>query len=106
MDSRSDPKEWHRLAEWLHTYGLVRPRNVRWMVQMPRVFNVYRAQGDVANFADYLRSPARLLDRGCLTEGHIIRQGHKLPLYSEQVSMERHTPHGHSMDTTLTVFCL
>jgi len=58
---RRSPKEWHMLARWATTYGLLGQKGVRWMIQMPRIYNIYHAQHTVANFAEYLRSLSHAL---------------------------------------------
>ena len=45
--------EWARLAEWFADHGLASPQ-VRWLVQLPRLYEVYREAGSVASFQDML----------------------------------------------------
>ncbi len=47
--------EWAKLAKWFFEYRLAHP-NVRWMIQVPRLFHVYRASGNVRNFAEMLKN--------------------------------------------------
>ena len=48
-----EPGEWARLAAWVVDHRLASPQ-VRWMVQVPRLYEVYRAAGGIANFQDML----------------------------------------------------
>lgn len=45
--------EWVKLAKWVINNKLVSP-NVRWIIQVPRLYNVYKASGQIDNFADML----------------------------------------------------
>ncbi|CAH1248909.1 AMPD2 [Branchiostoma lanceolatum] len=45
--------EWDRLAEWCVT-NRVFSNQVRWMVQVPRLFDVYRSKGSMQNFQQML----------------------------------------------------
>lgn len=45
--------EWSDLAAWVVDNNLFRP-NVRWMVQIPRLFSVYRQSGILNNFQEML----------------------------------------------------
>jgi AMP deaminase len=47
--------EWDGLAEWVVDHELFSP-NVRWMIQIPRLYSIYKAAGQVKNFADMLFS--------------------------------------------------
>lgn len=47
--------EWTSLAAWVVDNSLVSP-NVRWMIQIPRLYHVYRSSGQVANFQEMLRA--------------------------------------------------
>jgi AMP deaminase len=49
------PDEWPRLARWVVRNALASP-NVRWMIQLPRLYDAYRASGAVASFGDLLRN--------------------------------------------------
>mmetsp|Transcript_19955 Transcript_19955/g.64264 ORF Transcript_19955/g.64264 Transcript_19955/m.64264 type:complete len:978 (-) Transcript_19955:163-3096(-) len=48
-----DPEEWSKLAEWLYDHRLTSP-NVRWMIQIPRLYAVYKGSGVVGSFGDLL----------------------------------------------------
>eukprot|EP00771_Trimastix_marina_P003312 gnl/Trimastix_PCT/4549.p1 GENE.gnl/Trimastix_PCT/4549~~gnl/Trimastix_PCT/4549.p1 ORF type:complete len:726 (-),score=176.77 gnl/Trimastix_PCT/4549:1056-3233(-) len=48
-----NPKEWSKLARWVLGNNLVSPR-VRWMVQVPRLYSMYKQRGLIENFAQYL----------------------------------------------------
>ncbi|KAJ1021270.1 hypothetical protein NDA18_005511 [Ustilago nuda] len=41
--------EWDKLASWVVDNGLFSP-NVRWLIQVPRLYDVYKANGTVENF--------------------------------------------------------
>lgn len=47
--------EWDKLAKWVVNNKLYSP-NVRWLVQVPRLYSVYKATGQVKNFADIIKS--------------------------------------------------
>ena len=46
-------EEWTKLAKWFYTHRLAHP-NVRWMIQVPRLYHVYKASGEINNFQDML----------------------------------------------------
>ena len=45
--------EWHKLAKWWRTNKLQSP-NVRWLIQVPRIYSVWKKIGMVGSFADML----------------------------------------------------
>ena len=47
--------EWDALAQWFYTHRLQHP-NVRWMVQIPRLYDIYRKNGEVENFQVFLQN--------------------------------------------------
>jgi len=47
--------EWDRLAEWVINNNLF-SHNVRWLVQVPRLYNVYKENGSIQNFEDIVRN--------------------------------------------------
>ncbi|KAI9248330.1 hypothetical protein EDC94DRAFT_624973 [Helicostylum pulchrum] len=47
--------EWDKLAKWVVNNKLYSP-NVRWLVQVPRLYNVYKASGQVQNFGDIIKN--------------------------------------------------
>ncbi|NWR91146.1 AMPD2 deaminase, partial [Furnarius figulus] len=47
--------EWAKLARWAGGGG-VHSNNVRWLVQVPRLFDVYRTKGQLANFQEMLEN--------------------------------------------------
>jgi len=49
------PNEWSKLADWFCSNKVFSP-NVRWLIQIPRLYGVYKASGLVKNFADFIRS--------------------------------------------------
>lgn len=50
-----DPGEWSTLAAWICDNRLFSP-NVRWMVQLPRLYHTYHAAGLVSTFQHFLLS--------------------------------------------------
>ncbi|KAI8477343.1 MAG: hypothetical protein J3K34DRAFT_397944 [Monoraphidium minutum] len=49
------PVEWDILASWVVANGL-RSDNVVWLIQIPRLYNVYRDQGIIENFEQMLEN--------------------------------------------------
>ncbi|KAJ1303337.1 hypothetical protein OPQ81_011533 [Rhizoctonia solani] len=47
--------EWDKLAKWIVDNKLY-SHNVRWLVQIPRLYDVYKANGTINNFADLLHN--------------------------------------------------
>lgn len=47
------PSEWESLANWFYVNRLAH-ENVRWLIQIPRLFGIYRQNGDVRNFEQML----------------------------------------------------
>ncbi|EPQ28490.1 uncharacterized protein PFL1_03793 [Pseudozyma flocculosa PF-1] len=47
--------EWDKLASWVVDHGLFSP-NVRWLIQVPRLYDVYKANGTVDNFEQIIRN--------------------------------------------------
>nr|XP_023497226.1 AMP deaminase 2 isoform X1 [Equus caballus] len=47
--------EWDKLARWAVMHRVHSP-NVRWLVQVPRLFDVYRTKGQLANFQEMLEN--------------------------------------------------
>ncbi|KAJ2474057.1 AMP deaminase [Coemansia sp. RSA 2322] len=47
------PDEWDKLAAWVVDHKILSP-NVRWLIQVPRLYNVYKAGGLVQNFEQVL----------------------------------------------------
>ena len=45
--------EWDKLAKWVCDNKLAH-ENVRWLIQVPRLYHVYRESGDVKNFGEML----------------------------------------------------
>ena len=54
------PDEWDKLAEWVINNKLY-SHNVRWLVQIPRLYDVYKENGSIENFEDIVRSTCSLL---------------------------------------------
>ncbi|KAJ3069940.1 AMP deaminase [Podochytrium sp. JEL0797] len=50
-----DKKEWDKLATWVVDNKLF-SENVRWLVQVPRLYNVYKASGLLQNFQQVLEN--------------------------------------------------
>ncbi len=47
--------EWDLLSRWFYVNKLCHP-NVRWMIQIPRLYNVYKRAGEVQNFGEMLQN--------------------------------------------------
>lgn len=47
--------EWDKLASWVVDNSLFSP-NVRWLIQVPRLYDVYKANGTVDNFEQIIRN--------------------------------------------------
>ncbi len=47
--------EWDNLAKWI-VNNKVYSHNVRWLIQVPRLYDVYKANGSVNTFEDIVRS--------------------------------------------------
>ena len=47
--------EWNKLASWIVDNKLFSP-NVRWLIQVPRLYDVYKANGTVDNFERVIES--------------------------------------------------
>jgi AMP deaminase len=47
--------EWQKLSKWFFQHKLAHP-NVRWLIQVPRLFHLYKLSGDVTNFQDMLHN--------------------------------------------------
>uniref|UniRef100_A0A1I8JN34 Tudor domain-containing protein n=1 Tax=Macrostomum lignano TaxID=282301 RepID=A0A1I8JN34_9PLAT len=64
--------EWHRLASWAHEHRMLDfGDNVRWIIQVPRLFDVYRRHGQLDNFQTFLDNLFRpLFDATMDPEGH------------------------------------
>lgn len=52
--------EWDKLASWVVDHHLFSP-NVRWLIQVPRLYEVYKANGNIDNFEDLLNNVFRPL---------------------------------------------
>jgi AMP deaminase len=47
--------EWQKLAKWFYDNKLT-CNNIRWLIQIPRLFHIYRNNNEVASFAEMLRN--------------------------------------------------
>ncbi|CAG8441409.1 8355_t:CDS:10 [Ambispora leptoticha] len=47
--------EWDKLAKWIVGNKIISP-NVRWLIQIPRLYNVYASNNTVANFEDVIKN--------------------------------------------------
>lgn len=45
--------EWSALSRWFYVNRLAHP-NVRWLIQVPRLYNLYRKSGEISSFAQML----------------------------------------------------
>lgn len=59
--------EWDILAAWVVANNLA-SNNVVWLIQIPRLYNVYRDQGIIENFAQ--------VGRGCVCVCFCVFEGH------------------------------
>ncbi|KAL0228394.1 hypothetical protein RCL1_004537 [Eukaryota sp. TZLM3-RCL] len=51
-----DPLEWDQLARWFLEFEMQSNRTVRWMIQIPRLYSVYKEGGFLSNFGDMLNN--------------------------------------------------
>lgn len=49
------PSEWANLAQWFYIHRLAHP-NVRWLIQVPRLFHIYRRGGEMKSFAEMIHN--------------------------------------------------
>ena len=49
----NDADEWLRLAQWFDTHGMASKHN-KWIIQLPRLYKVFRAQQVIGSFGQYL----------------------------------------------------
>ncbi|KAI0689543.1 hypothetical protein BC835DRAFT_1368440 [Cytidiella melzeri] len=47
------PDEWDKLASWIIDHKLV-SHNVRWLIQIPRLYDIYRQNGSLQTFEDII----------------------------------------------------
>ncbi|KAI8372644.1 hypothetical protein EDC96DRAFT_500056 [Choanephora cucurbitarum] len=47
--------EWDKLAKWVIDNKLLSP-NVRWLIQVPRLYNIYKASGIIDHFGDIIKN--------------------------------------------------
>lgn len=47
--------EWDKLADWVVNNNLF-SHNVRWLIQVPRLYNVYKSKGVVKSYDEIIRS--------------------------------------------------
>ncbi|KAI9030721.1 hypothetical protein CLU79DRAFT_802357 [Phycomyces nitens] len=47
--------EWDKLAKWVVGNKLLSP-NVRWLIQIPRLYNLYKSSGAIENFEDVIKN--------------------------------------------------
>lgn len=47
--------EWDKLARWFYVHQLAHPC-IRWLIQIPRLYHLYRKMGEVKNFEDMVTS--------------------------------------------------
>jgi AMP deaminase len=45
--------EWSKLASWFYNHKLAH-RNIRWLIQVPRLFHIYRQSGELQNFEEMI----------------------------------------------------
>ncbi|XP_063811502.1 AMP deaminase 1 [Pseudophryne corroboree] len=49
------PKEWNNLANWFNKHKVYSP-NMKWMIQVPRIYDIFRAQKFVPHFGKMLEN--------------------------------------------------
>jgi len=54
------PGEWDKLAKWIINNKLF-SHNVRWLIQVPRLYDVYKANGSIVTFEDIVKNLFRPL---------------------------------------------
>ena len=54
------PNEWDKLAKWIVNNKLF-SHNVRWLIQVPRIYEVYKTNGSIQTFEDIVTSKHDLL---------------------------------------------
>ena len=54
-------QEWDKLSKWVIGNKLV-SHNVRWLIQVPRLYEVYRGAGQIKNFEEIVKSASGYLD--------------------------------------------
>jgi len=47
--------EWDKMAKWV-VENKVYSHNIRWLIQIPRLYDVYKQSGQVKNFEDIIKS--------------------------------------------------
>jgi AMP deaminase len=47
--------EWDKLAKWIVNNKLF-SHNIRWLIQVPRLYDVYKASGSIKTFEDIVNS--------------------------------------------------
>ena len=45
--------EWSKLGRWVYNHNLSSP-SVRWLIQIPRLYAIYKKMGVINNFAEML----------------------------------------------------
>ncbi|EEQ99876.1 AMP deaminase, putative [Perkinsus marinus ATCC 50983] len=45
--------EWLKLSRWVLNHGLIHENN-RWMIQIPRLYSIYKKNGEIQNFQEFL----------------------------------------------------
>lgn len=50
------PTEWKDLSEWLFDFKIMYSEHNRWMIQIPRVFDVFKQLDNLKNFQIFLQS--------------------------------------------------
>lgn len=59
--------EWDKLAKWVINNKLV-SHNIRWLVQVPRLYDIYKSGGLISNFQDIIRSELSRCNSCCSTQ--------------------------------------
>lgn len=66
-------QEWDKLAKWVVNHKLF-SHNVRWLIQVPRLYEVYKGTGAIKNFGELVRSEVSSFGNRCLSLDLVLRQ--------------------------------
>lgn len=83
-------QEWDKLAKWVVNHKLF-SHNVRWLIQVPRLYEVYKGTGAIKNFGELVRSRSSVIFSQSFSLNHIVLQtcssrcsrSHRTPLATQ-----------------------
>ena len=55
LTAHSNTEEWDKLAKWIVKNELFSD-NVRWLIQIPRLYDIFKKSGGVKDFEEVVRS--------------------------------------------------